>query len=155
MVQKLTLIGNIGREPESRFMPDGSPVVTFALATNRTLSQKQQQQTGKKTETTWFRVTCYGATADYISKYAQKGSTAYVEGRLICDPATGSPKLFQRADGSYGAAFDVSAETVRVISGYKTFNGQQTQPQQTQQSQPQQRQQSQPVQYDFPEDMPF
>ena len=155
MVQKLTLIGKFGRDPEARFMPDGSPVTTFALATDRTLSQKQQQQTGKKTETTWFRVTCYGATADYISKYAQKGSTAYVEGRLICDPATGSPKLFQRADGTYGAAFDVSAETVRVIAGYKTFGQQSQQNQPQQQAQKMQTQQTNQGQYDFPEDLPF
>ena len=152
MVQKLTLVGNIGRDPESRFMPDGQPVTTFALATNRNLSPKQQQATGKQKETTWFRVTCYGPTAEYISKYAQKGAIAYVEGRLICDPATGSPKLFQRADGTYGAAFDVSAETVRVITGYKNL-GQQN----NAQAQPSQQRQAQPTQgqYDFPENLPF
>lgn len=156
MVQKITLIGNVGREPESRFMPDGSPVATFALATNRTLSQKQQQQSGKKQETTWFRVTCYGPTADYISKYAQKGAIAFVEGRLICDPNTGSPKVFQRSDGTWGAAFDVSAEVVRIISGYKTFNnGQQNQAQPQSQPQKQQAQQPQQGQYDFPDDLPF
>ena len=68
-------------------------------------------------ETTWFRVSAWGKTAENCSQFLHKGSLVLVEGRLVCDPETGGPRLYSRQDGSPGTSFEVSANTVRFLSG--------------------------------------
>ena len=107
MYQKLIIIGNLGREPETRYTPAGEPVTAFSVATSRKF--------GDTGETTWFRVNVWGKQAESCSQYLHKGSKVLVEGRL--SPGTdGSPKVFQRKDGSWGASYDVTAETVRFLT---------------------------------------
>lgn len=107
MYQKLIIIGNLGRDPELRFLPDGTPVTTFSVATSR--------KAGEKDETTWFRVTVWNKQAESCNQYLHKGSKVLVEGRL--SPGTdGGPKVFQRKDGTWGASYEVTAETVRFLT---------------------------------------
>lgn len=107
MYQKVIIIGNLGRDPEMRYTPDGSPVTSFSVATSR--------KYGEKDETTWFRVTVWNKQAESCNQYLHKGSKVLVEGRLRPD-ANGSPSVFQRRDGSWGASFDLTADTVRFLS---------------------------------------
>jgi single-strand DNA-binding protein len=80
MLNKVTLIGNLGTDPESRFMPNGNQVVTLSIAT--TMSWKDKTTGEKKSETEWHRVTMFGALAEIAAKYLTKGSKVYIEGRI-------------------------------------------------------------------------
>lgn len=76
---KIIVVGNLGRDPELRYTPQGTPVCTFSIASNerRKAASGEQQDT-----TTWFRVTVWGKQAEAASKYLSKGRSVYVEGRL-------------------------------------------------------------------------
>ena len=116
MYQELTIVGTMGRDPEIRYSPDGRATATISVATNRSTSNGMR-------ETTWFRVVCWEKTAEYMSKYAQKGTRVLARGRLLVDQTTGGPRVFVRNDGKPGAVFEVAADTVKLISGYKTPEG--------------------------------
>ncbi|GGY46622.1 hypothetical protein GCM10011297_19330 [Bacterioplanes sanyensis] len=79
-VNKVTLIGTLGRDPEVRYMPNGNAVANLSLATDESYNDKQ---TGQKVEQTeWHRITVYGKLAEIIQQYLKKGSRAYFEGKL-------------------------------------------------------------------------
>lgn len=113
MYQKLTLIGNLGKDPEMRYTPTGQAVTNLSLATNRTWNDTSGQRVK---ETTWFRVTVWGKMAETCNQYLRKGSKVLIEGRLNIDPATGGPRIWTRQDGTAGASFEVTAENVRFLS---------------------------------------
>lgn len=100
--------GRLSREPELRFLPDGTPVTTLNLAVNRTWTDQSGGEAGEKQEeTTWLRCSVWGAAAESANQYLVKGQEVLVRGRLQVDPATGGPKLYQRQDGTVGAGFEV------------------------------------------------
>ena len=103
MYQKLIIIGNLGRDPEMRFTPNGDPVPTFSVATSR--------KYGEKDETTWFRVSVWGKQAESCNQYLHKGSKVLVEGRLKAEP-----NVYQRKDGTWASSYEVTAETVRFLT---------------------------------------
>ncbi|MCM8613446.1 single-stranded DNA-binding protein [Accumulibacter sp.] len=79
-VNKVILVGNLGRDPESRYAPDGSAVVSVSLATTDTWKDKV---TGEKREATeWHRLVFFGRQAEIAAQYLKKGSQVYIEGRL-------------------------------------------------------------------------
>lgn len=108
MYQKIILIGNLGKDPEMHFNPDGKAITGFSVATSRKYRDT--------TETTWFRVSVFGQQAESCAQYLKKGSRVLVEGRLSPDPKNGNPKVFQRKDGSWGSSYEVYADTVRFLS---------------------------------------
>ena len=110
----ILIIGRLGRDPEMRFTPSGQAVTNFNLASNRQYSDANGDSIK---ETTWFRVSAWGKTAENVNQFLHKGSLVMVEGRLVCDPETGSPRLYIRQDGTPGVSFEVSANTVRFLSG--------------------------------------
>ena len=67
-------------------------------------------------ETVWFRVQTWGKLAEVCNQYLKKGGLVYVEGRLIPDKQTGSPRVWSKQDGTAGASFEVNAQTVRFLS---------------------------------------
>jgi single-strand DNA-binding protein len=76
---KVLIIGNLGRDAEVRYTPQGTPVCDFTVATN----EKRRNQNGEiETITTWFRVNLWGKQADSLSKYLTRGKQVFVEGRL-------------------------------------------------------------------------
>lgn len=79
MVNKVILIGNLGRDPEVRSTPSGQPVATFTLATSRRWRDKNGQ---KQEQTEWHTVVCWGKQAEIAGQYLTKGKQVYVEGRL-------------------------------------------------------------------------
>ena len=110
------IAGNLGRDPEMRFTPNGNAVTTLSVASNRQYKNSDDQPVK---ETTWFRVSVWGKQAETVDKYLSKGSTVLVEGELRPDKETGNPRTFTRADGSIGASYELSARTVRFLSGGK------------------------------------
>ena len=79
-VNKVTLIGTLGRDPEVRYLPNGNAVANLSLATDESYNDKS---TGQKVEQTeWHRITVYGRLAEIVQQYLKKGSRAYFEGKL-------------------------------------------------------------------------
>jgi len=79
-VNKVTLIGTLGRDPEVRYMPNGNAVANLSLATDESYNDRQ---TGQKVEQTeWHRITVYGKLAEIVQQYLKKGARAYFEGKL-------------------------------------------------------------------------
>lgn len=114
MYQKVVLVGNLGRDPEMRFTPDGTPVTNLSVAT----SERWTGQDGQQQErTTWWRVSVWGRQAEAVNQYLSKGRQVLVEGRMNPDPETGGPRMFTRNDGSAGASYEVRAITVRFLGG--------------------------------------
>ena len=113
MYQKVILTGNLGKEPELRYLPSGQAVTNFSMATNRSWTDSYGQ---KQDETTWFRVSVWGNQAEAVNQYLQQGSRVLVEGRLKPDPETGGPRVYERNDGTYGASFEVTANRVVFLS---------------------------------------
>ena len=111
--QTILIAGHLGRDPEMRYTPAGQAVTNFNLAANRQYTDSSGQVVK---ETTWFRVSAWGKTAENCNQYLRKGSLVLVEGRLVCDPETGGPRLYTRQDGSPASSFEVSANTVRFLS---------------------------------------
>lgn len=129
MYQKLTLVGNLGRDPEMRYTPNGKPVTTLSVATNRKWT-KDDGTTGE--ETTWFRVSAWGRMAEVCNEHLAKGAAVLVEGTLKPDPQTGGPRIWTRQDGTAGASFEVTAHTVRFLQGGQ----QEEEPEETQEELP-------------------
>ena len=121
MYQKIIIIGNLGRDPEMRYMPDGTAVTSFSVATSRRWSDKGSGQ--MKDETTWFRVSVWGRQAETANQYLSRGKKVLVEGRLRVDSQTGGPSVFTRQDGTVGASFEIIADTVRFLSGRDEGDG--------------------------------
>ncbi len=110
--QKLIIVGNLGRDPEMRYMSDGTPVTSFSVATNR----KWTGQDGSPVEeTTWFRVSAWNKTAEIAAKYLTKGRQVMVEGTLTPDKTTGAPRLWTGQDGVAHASFEVKADRVVLL----------------------------------------
>ena len=112
MYQLILLVGYLGRDPEMRYTPTGQPVTSFSLATSRKYTSADGAQVE---ETTWFRISVWGRQAETCNQYLKKGSKALVEGRLVPDPKTGSPRIWQGQNGP-GASFEVSASSVKFLS---------------------------------------
>ncbi len=107
------LAGNLGRDPEMRYTPSGQPVTSFSVAVN----DNYTSNAGEKIQRTiWFRITAWGKQAEICNNYLKKGQKVLVEGRLVVDPNSGGPRVWQRQDGSSAASFEVSAQTVRFLS---------------------------------------
>lgn len=113
MYQTIILVGNLGRDPEMRYTPSGQAVTNFSVATNRQYTGSDGQLVK---ETTWFRISTWGKTAENCNQFLKKGSKVLVEGRLIPDAGTGGPRVWNRQDGTPSASFEVNAQTVRFLS---------------------------------------
>lgn len=76
---KITIVGNLGQDPELRYTGQGTPVCSFSVATN----EKRKDRNGEMQEiVTWFRVTLWNRMAENASQYLQRGKPVYIEGRL-------------------------------------------------------------------------
>jgi len=118
MVNKVILVGNLGRDPESRSTAAGQPVVNFTVATNRKWRDREGQ---RQEQTEWHNIVCFGRQAEVAGQYLHKGKQIYVEGRLQTrswdDKQTGEKKyrteivcdnfqmLGQRGDSGGGGGY--------------------------------------------------
>ena len=104
---KVIVVGNLGRDPEMRYTPQGTPVCTFSIASN----ERRKDKTGEQQDvTTWFRVTVWGKQAEVVSKYLTKGRSVYVEGRLHVEEWTDK-------EGKSRYTLELNASDVHFIDG--------------------------------------
>ena len=115
MYQKIIVVGNLGGDPEMRYMPDGTAVTSFSVATNRRWTDRSTGQ--PVDETTWFRVSVWGRQAETTNEYLSKGRKVLVEGQLTPDRSTGGPRLWTGQDGTVRASFEIRADSVRFLGG--------------------------------------
>jgi single-strand DNA-binding protein len=78
-LNKIMIIGNLGRDPEMRYTPSGKPVTTFSVATSRSWNTSEGE---KRMETEWFNVVAWSSLAEICKQYLTKGQQVYIEGRL-------------------------------------------------------------------------
>lgn len=79
-LNKVQLIGHVGRDPEIRYLQSGSSMTTFSIATNRTWTDRTTNE--RKDRTDWHNIVCWGRTAEIASQYLHKGSYVFIEGEL-------------------------------------------------------------------------
>lgn len=102
---KVIIVGNLGRDPELRYTPQGTAVCNFSVAT----TEKRRDKSGEFQDvTTWFRVTLWEKRAETAAKYLQKGKPVYIEGRLKVDEWTDR-------DGKERYTLDVTATDMQFI----------------------------------------
>ena len=111
MYQRLVLVGNLGRDPEMRYTPNGTAVTSLSVATSRKYTTADGQQ---KEETVWFRVSVWGKQAEPCNQYLSKGRKVLVEGTLVPDE-NGGPRIWTDKEGKPRASFEVRANTVRFL----------------------------------------
>ena len=104
-MNKIFLIGNVGRDPEMRYTPNGNPVTSFSVATNRRYTTGEGEQ---RDETEWFNVSAWNKLAETCNQYVTKGMKVFVDGRLSTREYTG-------ADGQQRTSLDVTAFDVRFL----------------------------------------
>ena len=109
MVNKVILIGNLGKDPEVRYTQGGQAVANLRIATSRSWTDKQSGQ--RKEETEWHDVEVWGKQAEQCGEYLAKGRQVYVEGRLKTD------KWQDKQSGQERSKVKVVADTVRFLGG--------------------------------------
>jgi single-strand DNA-binding protein len=107
MYQQITLIGNLGRDPEMRYTPSGVPVTTFTVAVDRRWTGQDGQPQEK---TTWFRVTAWRKLAELASQYLTKGSKVLIVGTVE------EPQAYIDREGQPRASLEVTAQDIRFLS---------------------------------------
>ena len=102
---KITIVGYLGRDPELKFTPQGSAVCKFSVAT----SERRKNADGEPEDlTTWFRVTCWNQTAQFVGENLSKGQQVFVEGRLRLETYTDR-------EGAQRGSLEVNAATVYAL----------------------------------------
>jgi len=111
-VNKVILIGNLGRDPETRVTPDGLAITTLALATSDSWKDKQSGEKRERTE--WHRVVMYRGLAEMASKYLKKGSKLYIEGRVR------TSKWQDKTTGADRYSTDIVADEMSMLDSSET-----------------------------------
>jgi len=107
MYHRTEIIGNVGRDPESRFTAEGKQVTSFSVAVNVGY--------GDNKSTAWYRVEAWEKLAETCAKYVKKGMKVFVEGGLKFDKETGGPRIWE-SNGVSKASFELRAYSVRFLS---------------------------------------
>lgn len=128
MLNKVILIGRLGRDPETRYMPNGEAVCNFSIATDESWKDKNGQ---RQTRTEWHAITMYRKLAEIAAQYLKKGSQVYIEGRIQSRKYTGK-------DGIERTAFDIIASEMKMLDSKSSGGAEQHTPEPT--PQPAQRQ---------------
>jgi single-strand DNA-binding protein len=114
-LNKVTLIGNLGRDPETRYTPDGSAITNLSIAT--TSSWKDKASGEKKEETEWHRLVFYNRLAEIAGEYLKKGSSIYVEGRLK------TRKWQDKETGQDKYSTDIVVDQMQMLGGKAGMGG--------------------------------
>ena len=107
MLNKVLLIGRLGRDPEVRYMPNGEAVCNFSVATNETWNDRNGQ---RQESTEWHNVTMYRNLAEIAGKYLTKGSQVYLEGKI-------QSRKYQGKDGIERTAYEIIANEMKMLGG--------------------------------------
>ncbi len=112
-VNKVILIGNLGRDPETRYMPDGRAVTNISIATTETWKDKNGE---KQEKTEWHRIAFFDKLAEIAGEYLKKGSQCYVEGRL-------QTRKWQDKDGQDKYSTEVIADRMQMLGSRQGMGG--------------------------------
>ena len=112
-VNKVILIGNLGRDPETRYMPDGGAVANVSIATTDTWKDKNGE---KQEKTEWHRVAFFGKLAEIAGEYLKKGRSVYVEGRL-------QTRKWQDKDGQDKYPTEIIADSMQMLGSRQCMGG--------------------------------
>ena len=113
-VNTVIIVGNLGRDPEVRYMPSGDAIANIAVATSY---KSKDRNTGEQKELTeWHRISFFGRLAEIVAQYLKKGSSVYVEGRL-------QTRKYTDKDGIERYATDVIAENMQMLGGRQGMGG--------------------------------
>lgn len=104
-VNRMTIIGNLGSEPEMRFTPSGRPVTSFRVATNWRYTTPEGE---RREETEWFNIVCWSKLAEQCNQFLSKGRLVYVEGRLRM-------RTWEGQDGQRRARNEIVADRVKFL----------------------------------------
>ena len=106
-VNKVILVGNLGRDPEMRYMPSGDAIASFSVATTDNWKDKNGQ---KQERTEWHRISMFGKLAEIAGEYLKKGSSVYIEGRL-------QTRKWQDKEGNERQTTEVVADRMQMLGG--------------------------------------
>ena len=112
-VNKVILIGNLGRDPETRYMPDGGAITNISVATTEVWKDKNGE---KQEKTEWHRVAFFGKLAEIAGEYLKKGSQVYVEGRL-------QTRKWQDKDGQDKYTTEIVANAMQMLGSRQGMGG--------------------------------
>ena len=103
----ITLVGNVGRDPEMRYTPTGAAVADFSVAVNRKYKTNDGES---RDETDWFKITAWQKRAEFVNQYVERGAKIFVTGWF-------SMREYKRRDGAMGVSLEVSAQHIELMSG--------------------------------------
>jgi len=112
-VNKVILVGNLGRDPETRYMPEGGAVTNISIATTDSWKDKNGE---KQEKTEWHRVAFFGKLAEIAGEYLKKGSQVYVEGRL-------QTRKWQDKDGQDRYTTEIVADRMQMLGSRQGMGG--------------------------------
>ena len=107
-INKVILVGNLGKDPETRYMPSGSAVTNLTLATSEAWKDKQSGEQQERTE--WHKVAMFGRLAEIAAEYLRKGSQVYVEGKL-------RTRKWQDKEGKDRWTTEIVADEMHMLGG--------------------------------------
>jgi len=113
-VNKVIIVGNLGRDPETRYLPSGDAVTNIAVAT--TNSWKDKATGEKREETEWHRISAFGKLAEIMAQYLKKGSQVYIEGSL-------KTRKYTDKDGVEKYATEIRADTMQMLGSRQGMGG--------------------------------
>ncbi len=135
-VNKAIIVGNLGQDPDTRYMPSGSAVTNISIATSEKWKDKQTGEPRERTE--WHRVSMFGRLAEIAAEYLRKGSQVYIEGKLQTDK-------WQDRDGNDRYTTKIIANEMQMLGGKMASKSVENRV----------ASQSQPNTDDFDDDIPF
>ena len=107
-VNKVIIVGNLGNDPDTRYMPSGSAVTNLSVATNESWKDKQTGEQKDRTE--WHKVAMFGRLAEIAAEYLRKGSQVYIEGRL-------RTRKWQDQNGNDRWTTEIIADEMQMLGG--------------------------------------
>lgn len=107
-INKVIIVGNLGGDPETRYMPSGSAVTNFTVATNESWKDKQTGEQKERTE--WHKVAMFNRLAEIAAEYLRKGSQVYIEGKL-------RTRKWQGQDGQDRYTTEIIADEMQMLGG--------------------------------------
>jgi single-strand DNA-binding protein len=129
MLNKIQIIGRMGRDPEVRYMPNGDAVCNFSVATTERWKDKASGE--MKEDTTWHRVSAWGRQAEIVGEYLHKGSLVYVEGKMTA-------RKYTDKDGMEKESHEIRMSEMKMLESKRSSSdqGAQQQPEQRQAPRP-------------------
>ncbi|SMP53245.1 single-stranded DNA-binding protein [Noviherbaspirillum suwonense] len=113
-VNKVIIVGNLGRDPETRYMPSGDAMTSIAVATTDTWKDKTTGE--KKEQTEWHRISFFGKLAEIAGQYLKKGSQVYIEGSL-------RTRKYTDKDGVEKYSTEIKADTMQMLGSRQGMGG--------------------------------